>query len=86
MASNEYFKVVQPKVLKGEIITPVFKDFKGTGYKVISFFAKKARGMMAAFIIKNKIKDVEQLKAFDTDGYVFNAELSEGNEWVFTRG
>ena len=86
LASNEYFKVIQPKFLKSEIITPVFKDFKGDKYKIISFFAKKARGMMAAFIIKNKLTDVEQIKAFDTDGYAFNAELSEGNEWVFTRG
>lgn len=86
LASNEYFKVIQPKYLQGEVITPVFKDFKGDKYKVISFFAKKARGMMAAFIIKNKITDVEQIKAFDTEGYGFNADLSQGNEWVFTRG
>ena len=86
LASNEYFKVVQPKVLDAEVITPVFKDLKGDQYKVISFFAKKARGMMAAFIIKNKISNVEDIKSFDTDGYIFNADLSHGNEWVFTRG
>lgn len=86
LASNEYFKVVQKKGLKAEIITPVFKDFKGTDYKVISFFAKKARGMMSAYIIKNKLTNPEELKTFDTDGYSFNVNLSEGNEWVFTRG
>ncbi|MGB0524356.1 MAG: peroxide stress protein YaaA [Flammeovirgaceae bacterium] len=86
LASNEYFKVIQPKYLKGEVITPVFKDLKGDQYKVVSFFAKKARGMMAAFIIKNKIEEVEHIKAFDTEGYAYNADLSNGNEWVFTRG
>jgi len=85
LASNEYFKSVQPKNLLADIITPVFMDQKGDKYKIISFFAKRARGLMSAFIIKNKITDAEQLKAFNADGYSFNAAMSEGNKWVFCR-
>lgn len=85
LASNEYFKSVQPKDLEAEIITPVFMDQKGDKYKIISFFAKRARGLMSAFIIKNKITDPQKLKTFDVDGYRFNAAMSEGNKWVFCR-
>lgn len=85
-ASAEYFKAVQPKALNAEIITPVFKDAKGGEYKVIQVYAKKARGYMAAFIANNAIEEPEAIKAFDTDGYVFNERLTSGNEWVFTRG
>lgn len=85
LASNEYFKSVQAKALNAELITPVFKDFKNGSYKIISFFAKKARGRMSAFIIKNKITDVEQLKVFDWDGYSYNEAMSNSAEWVFTR-
>lgn len=85
LASNEYFKSVQPKNINAEIITPVFMDQKGDKYKIISFFAKRARGLMSAFIIKNKITDAEQLKTFNVDGYSFNAAMSEGNKWVFCR-
>ncbi|HAZ79749.1 MAG TPA: peroxide stress protein YaaA [Porticoccaceae bacterium] len=86
LASNEYFKAVKEKTLSARIVTPVFMDNKDGKYKMISFFAKKARGLMAAFIIKNKITDVELLKNFDSDGYSFNAALSEADKWVFTRG
>ena len=86
LASNEYFKAVKEKTLSARIVTPVFMDNKDGKYKMISFFAKKARGLMAAFIIKNKITDVELLKSFDSDGYSFNAALSEADKWVFTRG
>ena len=86
LASNEYFKAVKEKTLSARIVTPVFMDNKDGKYKMISFFAKKARGLMAAFIIKNKITDVELLKNFDNDGYSFNAALSEADKWVFTRG
>lgn len=86
LASNEYFKAVKEKTLSARIVTPVFVDNKDGKYKMISFFAKKARGLMAAFIIKNKITDVELLKNFDSDGYSFNAALSEADKWVFTRG
>ena len=85
LASNEYFKSVQPKNINAEIITPVFMDQKGDKYKIISFFAKRARGLMSAFIIKNKITDAEQLKTFNVDGYSFNSAMSDGNKWVFCR-
>ncbi|WP_448569337.1 peroxide stress protein YaaA [Thalassotalea ganghwensis] len=85
LASNEYFKSVKKKELGADIITPAFKDWKNGQYKMISFFAKKARGLMARYIIENRIDDVKQLKAFDSAGYSFNEELSKGNEWVFTR-
>ena len=86
LASNEYFKAAQEKTISGRIVTPVFMDDKGGKYKIISFFAKKARGLMAAFIINNKITEVEDIKGFVSDGYSFNAANSEGDKWVFTRG
>jgi cytoplasmic iron level regulating protein YaaA (DUF328/UPF0246 family) len=85
LASNEYFKSVKPKLLNAEVITPVFKDWKGDKYKIISFYAKKARGLMAAYIIKNKLTDVEAIKGFDYEGYCFNEGMSSAKEWVFTR-
>ncbi|MEP1446214.1 MAG: peroxide stress protein YaaA [Paraglaciecola sp.] len=85
LASNEYFKAVKPKVLNAEIFTPVFQDCKNGQYKVISFFAKKARGMMARYIIQNRLTDVSDLKKFDSAGYQFSKEKSKGNELVFTR-
>ncbi|MDG1164183.1 MAG: peroxide stress protein YaaA [Porticoccaceae bacterium] len=85
LASNEYFKSVQPKNIKGRIVTPVFMDKKADKFLIISFFAKKARGLMSAFIIRNKITDVEKIKQFDVDGYSYNSALSEGDKWVFTR-
>ena len=86
LASNEYFKAIKPKNLNAEIITPVFKDKKGENFKVISFYAKKARGMMASYIIKNRLTTAEEIKSFDMDGYIFNQALSKGGELVFTRG
>ena len=85
LASNEYFKSVKKKSLKAEVITPAFKDWKNGQYKMISFFAKKARGLMARYIIENQITDVEQLKGFDVAGYQYSTELSKANDWVFTR-
>lgn len=85
LASNEYFKSVQSKQLNAEIITPVFKDWKGDKYKIISFYAKKARGLMVAYIIRNRLNDVEQIKNFDSEGYVYNPAMSSAREWVFTR-
>ncbi|CAA0116784.1 Uncharacterised protein [BD1-7 clade bacterium] len=85
LASNEYYKSVKPKLLNATIVTPVFKDFKNDQYKIISFYAKKARGMMAAYIIKNRITDAESIKGFDTGGYYFSAETSSDKEWVFLR-
>jgi cytoplasmic iron level regulating protein YaaA (DUF328/UPF0246 family) len=85
LASNEYFKSIQKKKLNGRLLTINFKEEKNGQYKVISFFAKKARGMMCRFAIKNKIRNPEHLKGFDLGGYVFNEELSQENDWVFTR-
>jgi len=86
LASNEYFKAVKAPKLKAEIITPQFKDFKNGQYKMISFYAKKARGLMTNFILKNRITNPNELKLFDMEGYEFNVQLSKGNNWVFTRG
>lgn len=85
LASNEYFSSVKPVLLKAKIITPVFKDKKNGQYKIISFFAKKARGMMSAYIIQHRMLDPEAIKSFDTSGYSFNADMSSELEWVFTR-
>ena len=85
LASNEYFKSVKKKDLNADIITPVFKDEKNGQYKVISFFAKKARGYMAAYVIKNRIKNVEDIKNFDVEGYRYSEEMSKPKEWVFIR-
>ena len=85
LASNEYFKSIDQKELKFPIITPVFKDFKEDKYKVISFFAKKARGMMTRYIAENNITAPENIKTFNYGNYSFNEELTKENEWVFTR-
>jgi len=85
LASNEYFKAVRPKQLQAEIITPVFKDYKNGEYKMLGVYAKKARGMLSRFVIRNRLTDPEQMKDFAEDGYRFNARLSQGNTWTFTR-
>lgn len=85
LASNEYFKSVKTKSLDGMVITPVFKDQKNGEYKIISFFAKKARGLMARYIIQNQLTDVEQLKGFNLAGYRFSEVDSSGQTLVFTR-
>jgi cytoplasmic iron level regulating protein YaaA (DUF328/UPF0246 family) len=66
-------------------VTPIFKDWKNDKYKIISFFAKKARGMMSRYIIQRKIQDPEEIKSFDTGGYKFDSSESTKNEWIFTR-
>lgn len=85
LASEEYFKSIKTKKLNAEIIQTVFMDKKNGKFKVISFFAKKARGLMARYIIKNKIDAPEGLKAFESEGYLYNEEMSVGNKWVFAR-
>ncbi len=85
LASNEYFKVIKPKLLKVPVVTPIFKDYKNGKLKIISFFAKKARGMMVRYIIDNDIENREDLKGFNYGDYAFDANLSSGNELVFTR-
>ncbi|MCG6187033.1 peroxide stress protein YaaA [Maribellus maritimus] len=85
LASNEYFKSIDKKKLKAKIITPEFKDLKNGQYKMISFFAKKARGLMTRFILDNDITEPENLQAFDYEGYLFNSDLSKPGTPVFTR-
>lgn len=85
LASNEYFRAVKARELEAEVITPVFKDLKNDRYKVISFFAKKARGQMARYIIEQELDDVAGLKKFRRDGYRYNAKESTARELVFTR-
>jgi cytoplasmic iron level regulating protein YaaA (DUF328/UPF0246 family) len=85
LASQEYFKAVDTKVLKARIIECVFEDYKGGKYKVISFFAKRARGLLARYAIQKQIKNPEKLKEFNSDGYGFVADASSENRWVFRR-
>lgn len=85
LASQEYFGAINQKKLKVPIITPEFKDFSNGKLKIISFYAKKARGLMARYLIDHDIDTVEGIKLFNTDGYQFDATLSEGNKLVFTR-
>lgn len=85
LASEEYFKVVRPKLLDAEVITPVFEDWKGGRYKVISFHAKRARGMMARFAAAKGISQVDKLKAFDAEGYAYDEQASTESHWVFRR-
>ncbi|NRA24003.1 MAG: peroxide stress protein YaaA [Oleispira sp.] len=85
LASNEYFKAVKHKQLNAELITPVFKDEKNGQYKIISFYAKKARGLMASYIIKNKLKTVAELCQFDVAGYRFVAAESDAQTLTFKR-
>lgn len=85
LASNEYFKSVKPKALNATVMAPAFKDLKNGEYKMISFYAKKARGLMAAYVIKNRLTDINDIKKFDSEGYKYNEELSTEKQWVFTR-
>lgn len=85
LASQEYFSAVKPKSLKARVIDSVFKDQKNGQYKIISFYAKKARGLMARHVIKERITDPEQLKDFDLDGYRFDSASSSKNKLVFLR-
>lgn len=85
LASNEYFSAVDTKALKVPVITPEFKDYKDGKLKMISFFAKKARGMMVRYIIDTNAETMDDLKRFNYEGYAFDANLSKGNKLVFTR-
>ena len=86
LASEEYFKSVRPKKLAAPQIDCVFQDRKGNGpYKIVSFYAKRARGLMARFVIQNRIESVDGLKDFDLDGYRFESGASEGSKLVFRR-
>ena len=85
LASNEYFSAVDAKALKVPVITPEFRDYKDGRLKMISFFAKRARGMMVRYIIDTDAETVDDLKGFNYEGYGFDANLSKGNTLVFTR-
>lgn len=85
LASNEYFDAIDIKKLKTPVITPEFKDYKDGKLKIISFFAKKARGLMVRYIIDNNCESIEDLKGFNYEGYAFDANLSKENTLIFTR-
>lgn len=85
LASEEYFKSVKPRQLTVPVITPQFEDWKGGKYKIISFYAKRARGLMARYAAEKGLKDPEKLKKFDVDGYAFNADDSSATTWIFRR-
>jgi cytoplasmic iron level regulating protein YaaA (DUF328/UPF0246 family) len=85
IASNEYFKVLKHKELTSRVITPQFLDAKGGEYKMIQYYAKRARGLMARYIISNRIDRPQDIMNFDLEGYGFNQKLSKGDNWVFTR-
>ena len=85
LASNEYFSAVDAKKLKVPVINPEFKDYKDGKLKMISFFAKKARGLMVRYIIDTNAETIDDLKGFNYDGYAFDGNLSSGTKLVFTR-
>lgn len=85
LASEEYFRAVKPKRLQARVVTPVFHEWKSNEYKIVSFYAKRARGLMSRYAIVNRVTDVETLKKFDTEGYAFSPEASTEDSWVFRR-
>lgn len=85
LASNEYFDAVDAGRLEARIITPTFRDLKNGRYRFMSFFAKRARGMMASYLVKNRVNTLKALREFDWGGYYFSQELSRGDDWVFLR-
>ena len=85
LASEEYFKSVRPKQLDVPVITPVFEEWKDGRYKIISFFAKQARGMMARYAAEKGLSDVARLKRFNVDGYAYDKKASTDTAWVFRR-
>ncbi|OMH38200.1 peroxide stress protein YaaA [Motiliproteus sp. MSK22-1] len=85
LASNEYFKSINTKQLSAKVITPVFKDYKNGKYKIISFYAKKARGLMTRYIIEHRLEEPNSIKDFDSEGYYFVPSESNEKEWVFYR-
>lgn len=85
LASNEYFKAIKTKELKADLWSVNFKEFRNGEYKMISFSAKKARGMMCRYVVKNRLQNPEEMKGFNLDGYYFNEELSKGKDLMFTK-
>jgi uncharacterized protein len=86
LASQEYSKAVDRRVLKARVVDCVFEEWRGGGYKIISFSAKKARGLMARYAITRRIDNPRQLEGFDLDGYAFDASASQADRLVFRRG
>ena len=85
LASNEYYKVVQPENIDGRIVTINFKEWRREAYRFVSFSAKKARGLMARYMIDQRAEKADDLKTFNFEGYAYNEELSSEHEWIFTR-
>ena len=85
LASNEYFKAIDNKILKAQVLDIVFKEKKNDTYKVIGIYAKRARGLMINYIIRNRLTDAEALKDFSDEGYQYNQELSADSTWVYIR-
>ena len=86
LASQEYFKSVDQSALKAPVLDCVFEEWRGTTYKIVSLYAKRARGLMTRFIVTERLENPEQLQAFDTEGYAFDAEFSTPSRYVFRRG
>ena len=86
LASVEYFKAIRADQLDATVITPVFKEFRDSSYRVVTIYAKKARGMICDYIMRNHIRQPEKLQSFNSNGYRFSAKLSSEREWVFARG
>ncbi|MEM8538264.1 MAG: peroxide stress protein YaaA [Pseudomonadota bacterium] len=84
-ASQEYFGAADRKALKLRVITPVFMELKDAKPRIVSFFAKRARGAMARYVIENRLTEAEEIKGFTSGGYAYDADLSEGSKWVFVR-
>jgi len=85
LASNEYYKVVQPENIDGRIVTINFKEWRREAYRFVSFSAKKARGLMARYMIDQRAEKADDLKTFNVEGYAYNEGLSSEHEWIFTR-
>ena len=86
LASNEYFKSIDLKKLKARVLNIAFKENKNGTYKIVAIYAKRARGLMVDYAVRNRITDFEALKAFDTEGYAYSEELSDDDNWTFCRG
>ena len=84
-ASQEYFGAADRKALKLRVITPVFMELKDDKPRIVSFFAKRARGAMARFVVENRVAEADGIKGFTSGGYAYDPDLSEGNKWVFLR-
>ena len=85
LASNEYFKVIDTKVIDSSIYSANFKQFRDGDYKTIAIYSKKARGLMTRFIVDNQIDSIDDIKSFNYDGYIFHEEMSSDKDFVFTR-